>query len=147
VSHCEIIKAINDLKNNKSCGLDGIYAEHLTQCSNQISPLLSMCFTSLFVHGILPVDMISVMIVSIIKNKRIIICSKDNYRPKALANIVSKLLEKLIYDRLSYTMNTCSNQFGLEAKYNTDMFIYASKDAVIKYRSLKSNLYPCFLTE
>lgn len=145
VSHCELIKAITDLKNNKGCGLDGIYAEHLKHCSEKIIPMLAMCFTSLFVHGILPQDMISVVLVPIVKNKRSSICSKDNYRPIALASIVSKLLEKIIYDRIAYALNTCSNQFGFKAKHNTDMCIYAFKEAVIKYRSLNSNVFSCFL--
>ena len=29
VTHSEIISAINDLANNKSCGLDGVNSEHL----------------------------------------------------------------------------------------------------------------------
>ena len=72
VSHSEIIHTINDLKDNKSCGLDGISAEHLKHCSDVIIPLLSMCFTSLFVHGILPESMIYVVVVSIVKNKNVV---------------------------------------------------------------------------
>ena len=44
VSHSDIIQAIQDLKDSKSCGLDGNDAEHLKHCSNLIIPLLSMCF-------------------------------------------------------------------------------------------------------
>ena len=47
-----------------------------------------MCFTGLFVHGVLPPSMISVVFVPIVKNKRINICSKNNYRPIALASIM-----------------------------------------------------------
>ena len=91
VSHSEIIHAIKDLKDNKSCGLDGISAVHLKHCSGVVIPLLSMCFTSLFVHGILPESMISVVLVPIVKNKNASICSKSNYRPIALASMVSKV--------------------------------------------------------
>ena len=145
VSHSDIIQAIQDLKDSKSCGVDGIYAEHLKHCSNLIIPLLSMCFSSLFVHGCLSEAMISVVLVPIVKNKSASICSKSNYRPIALASIVSKVLEKLIYDRIAVYLNTCSNQFGFKAKHSTDMTIYALKEAVLKYRSLNSNVYSCFL--
>ena len=131
VSHSDIIQAIQDLKDSKSCGLDGIYAEHLKHWSNLIIPLLSMCFSSLFVHGCLPEAMISVVLVPIVKNKSASICSKSNYRPIALASIVSKVLEKLIYDRIAVYLNTCSNQFGFKAKHSTDMTIYALKEAVL----------------
>ena len=74
-----------------------------------------MCFTSLFVHGILPESMISVVLVPIVKNKNASICSKSNYRPIALASIVSKVYEKIIYDRIAYSLITCDNLFGFKA--------------------------------
>ena len=86
VSHSEIIHAIKYLKDNNSC-----YN-------------LSMCFTSLFVHGVLPESMISVVFLPIVKNKNASIYSKSNYRPIALASIVSKVLEKIIYDRIAYSL-------------------------------------------
>ena len=73
VSHSDIIQAIQDLKDSKSCGLDGIYAEHLKHCSNLIIPLLSMCFSSLFVHGCLPEAMISVVLVPIVKKTKVLV--------------------------------------------------------------------------
>ena len=121
--HTNIIQAIQDLKDSKSCGLDGIYAEHLKLCSNLIIPLLSMCFSSLFVHGVLPEAIISVVLVPIVKIKSASICSKSNYMPIALASIVSKVLEKIIYDRITEHLTTCRNQFGFKAKHSTAMTI------------------------
>ena len=103
--------------------------------------MLSKCFTGLLVHGTLPESMIAVVLVPIVKNKRASICSKSNYRPIALASILSNIFEKLLYDRISYALTTCSNQFGFKTKHSTDMCIYAFKEAVLKYRSLNS----CFL--
>ena len=89
VNNIEIFDAIKSLDNNKTCGLDGIYAEHLKHASDRLIPLLGMCFTSLFVHGILPDSLMSVVLVPIIKNKCGNINSQDNYRPIALASIIS----------------------------------------------------------
>ena len=88
VSHPEVINAIKELSDNKSCGLDGIglHAKHLKHCSDIIIALLSKCFTGLLVHGTLPESMIDVVIVPIVKNKRASICNKANYRPIALAS-------------------------------------------------------------
>ena len=104
-----------------------------------------MCFSSLFVRGFLPEAMISVVLVPIVKNKSASICSKSNYMPIALASIVSKVLEKIIYDRIALYLTACSNQFGFKATHITDMTIYALTEAVLKYRSLNSNVYSCFL--
>ena len=123
VSHSEIIHAIKDLKDNKCCGLDGISAEHLKYCSDVIIPLLSMCFTSLFVHRILPELIVYVVLVPIVKNTNASICSKINYRPIALASSVSKVFEKHMYDRIAYSLIICDNQFGFKAKYSTDVYI------------------------
>ena len=81
MSLSDIIQAIQDIKDSNSCGLDDIYAEHLKHCSNLIVQLLSMCNSSLFVHGCLPEAVISFVLVPIVKNKSASICSKSNYRP------------------------------------------------------------------
>ena len=51
VSHPEVINAIKELSDNKSCGLDGKHAEHLKHCSDILIPLLSKCFTGLLAHA------------------------------------------------------------------------------------------------
>ena len=51
--------------------------------------------SSYLVHGFLPDEMMAVALVPIIKSKSGRIMSKDNYRPIALASIVSKVLEKI----------------------------------------------------
>mgnify|MGYP000025958227 CR=1 FL=1 len=132
----EIEGAIKELDYNKSCGMDGIYAEHLKYCSNRILPLLAMCVSSLFVHGFLPDAMISVVLVPVIKDKCGKINSKDNYRPIALASIVSKIVEIILLDRLHDLINTKCNQFGFKKKLGTDMCIYVLKEIIDRYRSL-----------
>ena len=96
----DIINAINKLDNNKSCGSDEIYAEHIKHSSEKLYPLLSLCFTSMFVHGYLPDSLLTVILVPIIKNKAGDINSMNNYRPVALACILSKVIEYIILDRL-----------------------------------------------
>ena len=107
----EIAKAISDLDGNKSCGLDGIYAEHLKLGSRLLFTLLGHCLTSFFVHGFLPESMIHNVLVPVIKSKTGRIMSKDNYRPIALASIVSKVAESIIFNRISRYLDTCPNQF------------------------------------
>ena len=100
-----------------------------------------MCFTGLFIHGVLPPSIISVVLVPIVKNKRINICSKNNFRPIALASIMSKILEQIIYERVSEALETCSNQFGFKAKHSTDMCILAFKEAILKLCDAYKNIF------
>ncbi len=37
------------------------------------------------------------------------------------------------------------NQFGFKSKHGTDMCIYALKEIVLKYRSMNSSIFLCFL--
>ena len=123
MSHLEIIHAITDLRDNKR-------TEHLKHCSDVIIQLLSMCITSLFVHGILPESKVSVVLVPIVRNKNASICSSSNYRHIALASIVFNVFKTIIYDRITYSLITCDNQFGFKDSHCTDMCRHAFKEAI-----------------
>ncbi len=141
----EIKATVAKLQSNKSCGTDGIYAEHLQYASTLLIHKLSICFTSLLTHGILPDSMISVVLVPVIKDKAGKITSSGNYRPIALASIVSKALEVILLDRISFLIGTKSNQFGFKKNHGTDQAIYVFKEMVDGYLKLNSSIFACFL--
>ena len=145
VSPSMVTDAIKNLSMNKSCGLDGITAEHLKYASERLPYLLSMCITSFFTHGFLPESMLSVLIVPVIKDKAGNINAKDNYRPIALASIISKIVEMIMLDRLETYLLTQPNQFGFKKKHGTDQCIFALKELINKYKSGGSCIYTCFL--
>ena len=140
-----ISEAVNKLDNNKSCGADSIYAEHLKYSSEKIYTLLSMCLTGFFVHGYLPESLLTVILVPVIKNKAGNINSKDNYRPIALASIISKVIENIILVRIQDQLESNPNQFGFKRSHGTDQCIYALKEVINLYTSLKGCVYSCFL--
>ena len=141
----EIEEAIKDLDLNKSCGQDGIYAEHLTFSSRRILVLLSWCFTSFLAHGVLPDSMISVILVPIIKDKACKIASKSNYRPIALASVISKVLERVILNRIHDKLATHDNQFGFKKRMGTDHCIFVLKEVISAYKAMNSTVFTCFL--
>ena len=49
--------------------------------------------------------------------------SKDNYRPIALASVVSKVAESVIYNQISVYLDTCPNQFVFKRNHSTDQCI------------------------
>ena len=104
--------------------------------------MLAMCFTGLFIHGVLPPSMISAVLVPIVKNKRISICSKKKLQAHCSSEYNVKTTRK---NNFSEALETCSNQFGFKAKHSTDMCILVFKEAILKYRDLSSNVYTCFL--
>ena len=125
--------------------MDGVSAEHLRHCSSRVTPLLAMCITGFMVHGFLPESIMSVVLIPIIKDKKAKISSIDNYRPVAIASVVSKVLERIMLDRLSEYLDTMGNQFGFKPKLGTDMCIYSLKEIIGSYSRLNGCVFSCFL--
>ena len=63
-------------------------------------------------HGFLPDSLMLTMIVPIPKSKNGDITSKGNYRPIAIATVISKILEICIQKRLQEYLWTTDNQFA-----------------------------------
>ena len=145
VSPEEIQEAILNLSDNKACGPDNITAEHLKCASKKLCPVIAMCFTGLFVHGILPESMLSVVLVPIIKDKVGKLNSSDNYRPIALASVLSKVMETIILSRLEKYILSTDSQFGFKRKHGTDMCIFALKDILDNYNTKNSTMFLCFI--
>ena len=141
VSVNEVNECISRLECNKACGLDGVSAEHLKHCSSRITPLLAMCITGFMVHGFLPESMMSVVLIPIIKDKKAKISSIDNYRPVAIASVVSKVVERILLDRLSEYLDTMGNQFGFKPKLGTDMCIYSLEEIIGSYSKLNGCVF------
>ena len=141
VTHSEIHEAICSLENNKATGMDNISAEHLKNCSSRLTVLLSLCFTGLFIHGFMPQNLMSVLLIPIVKNKNSKISSKANYRPIALASVMSKVVENVILNRVFFLLDTECNQFGFKSRMGTDMPIHLLKEIIDKYRRLNGNIF------
>ena len=105
-----------------------------------------MCFSALFIHGFLPDAMLSVVLVPVIKDKCSKINDSDNYRPIALASVISKVVEKsyLTECQIHVLLTTC-NQFGFKSKLGTDTCMYALKEIVENHRSLDGSMFMGFL--
>ena len=58
--------------------------------------------------------MIEIIIVPIVKNKCGHVSDSNNYRPIALATIMSKLFESVILLICEMFLDTCPNQFGFK---------------------------------
>lgn len=135
----EIFQAIKNLSANKTTGMDSISAEHLKFASTRLCPLLALCFTALMVHGFLPDSMTTVLLGPVIKDKAGKVGSSDNYRPIALANILFKVVEQILFERIIISTN---NQFGFKPRHGTDMCIYVLKELLSNYKR-KTHLCSC----
>ena len=141
----DIRDVINNMERGKACALDGIFAEHLLYAGDRLPVLLTLLFNMCILHGYLPPQMISTVLIPIIKNKSGDVTDKGNYRPIALSSVISKVFEHIILDRIESFLYTTNNQFGFKAKHATDQCLYLLKEVIDYYKSHNSPMFICFM--
>ena len=68
-----------------------------------------------------------------------------NYRPIAIATIVSKLFEQVILIIIKNFFDTTDNQFGFKTKHSTDMCVFLLKQGISYYVTRGSPIFCVFL--
>lgn len=114
----EIVKIIESLKNKNSSGYDKINNKLLKQIKMEISYPLEIIFNKSISEGIFPNKFKLAHVIPIYKNSKK--SEMTNYRPISLLTCMSKILEKIIFDRL-YSFIEKNNlfnnlQFGFRKK-------------------------------
>ena len=140
----DILDALKNIKCGKSCGIDGISAEHFVFAHSRIHVLLSLLFSAFITHGYLPGMFMKTAIVPIIKNKTGDTSDKNNYRPIALVTAASKIFELCLSVILENYLFTHDQQFGFKSKHSTDFCIYTVKSVSKYYTQHHSSVYTCF---
>ena len=145
VSTVEVSDTINKLKKVKACRPDGICAEALKSAHHKVYVLLSLCFFLCMSYGYKLQSFIKITIVLIIKNKAGDLSSGNNYRPIALANVISKVFESLILLRCEQFLTTADNQFGFKSRHNTDFCINTLNEYIDFYKLRNTSVFVTFL--
>lgn len=145
VTETEVAKAVASLSNNKAIGPDDIGAEHLKFAGDKVIELLTVCYNGMLIHGILPENMMTTYLQPVLKHKMGDVTDISNYRPIAIASVLSKVLEKLLLTRLADFLYTTDLQFGFKRGHSTDIAIYALKEVISYYREHDSPMFICFL--
>ena len=138
----DINRSIASLCSDKACGKDVLFAEHLLHASPQIHVLLSICFNAFIVHVLLPNPLTDTVLVPIVKDNTKNISDKGNYRPIALASVVSKV-EMSLRVKLESFLHSSDYQFGFKANHSTDLCIYTLKEVIDFYKSQSTSIYGC----
>jgi len=133
----EIIKIIYSFPNNKAPGMDNISSKILKKISNSITFPLTFIFNLSFTTGVLP-DLLKIAKVIPVHKKG----EKNlpgNYQPISLLSVFDKILEKLMYKRLS-TYLELNNilydyQFGFRKNHSTSQAVMEVTDNIYQYCS------------
>ena len=116
----EILHTITNLKASTSEGYDNVSTKLLKQTVKEVAtPLAHIVNLSLY-HGIFPNDMIA-KIVPIFKNGNPKLF--NNYRPISILPAFSKILEKIVCNRLLHFLESKNilykHQYGFRKNHNT----------------------------
>lgn len=121
----EIINITNNLKTSNSCGIDGISSRLLKSIIDIIAPVLSNIFNTSLATGIVPSLLKVAKVTPVFKSGDNFKFS--NYRPISILPSASKILEKIMYVRLSDFIShnniLSPHQYGFRAKRSTYMAI------------------------
>ena len=122
ISENEILKCINNLKNNKACSSDGIINEYIKATAHEIMPLYVAFFNLIFNSGVLPDSWLEGAIRPIYKNKGDS-KSPENYRPITSLSCFGNLSTSILNARLNKFLDAHNileeNQAGFRAGYST----------------------------
>ena len=119
----DVKSSVKSLSASKACGLDNLFAEHLLYASPSIHTLLSICCNAFIVHGFLPSDLTDTVLVPIVKDNTADISDKGNYRPIALAAVISKVFEMALLVKLEKYLYSSDYQFGCRNTLQIYVFI------------------------
>lgn len=145
----EVTCAVNKIKRNKSCGIDGIVNEFLIDTSDIIIPMLTKFFNIIINTGITPDDWGIAIITPIFKNKGSPE-NPDNYRGISILSCISKLFTLIINDRLTSFVDDLGilgeNQAGFRPSYSTTDHMFSLKCIIDIYTQFKKKkLYCAFI--
>ncbi|CAF4833004.1 unnamed protein product [Pieris macdunnoughi] len=130
----EILKVINNLDTHCSAGLDGISTKSIKCIKDHIAKNLSKCFNKLLEIGEFPDSLKIAKVTPIFKSGSK--TNTGNYRPISVLPIISKILEKILYNRLTKYLTSINflfeRQYGFRPKSNT---LTATIDLITKIRT------------
>ena len=118
----EIEAEISKLKGGKSTGPFSIPINILQLLKSVLSKPLEIIFNYSFLSGIVPSDLKLSNVIPVFKKGSQV--SVSNYRPISLMSVFNKLLESLMFNRLTKYLDKqdilYKKQFGFRKKHSTD---------------------------
>jgi len=144
----EIRKAIKNLKNNKSPGIDKIKNEHIKASVDLMIPVYIKLFNLVFDHGIVPESWTTGLIKPIYKNKGDATLP-ENYRPITLLSCLGKVFTAVLNNRLNIYAERNhiihDTQAGFRKNYSTIDNIFILNSLIDLMKKDKKKLFCCFI--
>ena len=96
-------------------------------------------------HQFVPESVSDSKIIPLLKGKYLDFTTSDNYRPITISTTISKIIENVIYTRMSDRLRCADNQYGYKEMSATAMCIFTLKEFINMYNSLNTPVFICFI--
>ena len=139
----ELRKVLRKQKDNKCQGIDKIYSEHLKYSkSSKLFSALLLLLTMIWTTVEVPKSWLDAVITCL--HKKGLKSVAKNYRSIFIMNAISRILPRLIIERLRdcYESLIMENQFGFRQNRSTTDAIFIVREAI---KSTKNPLYLCMI--
>ena len=147
ISTGDVRDILKETKMGTSRGLDSLAGEHFvfSHCSDTVH--VSLLFTCMLSHGYIPSAFMKTSIIPILKNKNGDTSDKNNYRPIAIVNAMSKLFELCLTKILDEYLCTSENQtvWLFMKKHTTNLCMHTVKSVIKYYNYFSSLVFTWFL--
>ena len=90
--------------------------------------MLRLIFNCMLNH--VPERLVDTVLISLVKDKKVIVADKNNYHPIAITSVTSKILELLILDKIGHLLDAYGHQFGSTKGHATNLEIFVMKDLI-----------------
>jgi len=148
VSESKIFKYLNSLNSNKATGLDGIPSRFVKDAAPMISTPLTHIINLSIIQGSVPDDLKSARVVPLFKKNDK--TEVGNYRPVSVLSVISKALEKVIFDQVEEYLSSNNLlydfQSGFRKGFSTDTCLIHLSD-YIRFQMDTGNLVGMVLLE
>ena len=145
VTYEEVKSIVRQLKGGKAMGLDGVPNEFYSNSPDPIIIFLSILLNSFIIHNYVPESISNSKIIPLLKSKLLDASSSENYRPITISTAMSKIIEKVILNRIGENIQVTDNQFGYKLNTGTGMCIYSFKEIANMYNKRNTPLFVAFI--
>jgi len=131
----DVEAAMRVLKFGKSSGVDGLTKESLFYCHPSVIIHVKFLFGMMMLHGFVPDDFGTGVIVPVLKDKFGDACASSNYRPITVSPVISKLFEYCILHKYEDILSSDSLQFGFKKQHSCSHALFVLNQ-IVKYFSV-----------
>ena len=103
VSESKVLKYLNALSVDKATGLDGLLSRFVRDSASIIVCPLTHIINLSIIQSVVPDDVKSARVVPLLKKKDK--TEVGNYRPVSILSIMSKVVEKVVYEQIETYLN------------------------------------------